>query len=161
MYIKVFPLTMFCSGTSPDDDDLPVVDPKFVAFLRATLAQMAGTEILDPEIIDLEFWASWPRRFYNIRNYDGTKEMVEEKKKADRNSFVLHNLQHSESLPAEERGRGEQQEEEPPSISSPSTGATAAPTTAASVASTKAVGETTSKTGAAIQSSKRKVFTIK
>ena len=56
---------------------MPPLDPKFVAFLRATLSKMAGTDILNPEVIDLDFWNSWPRRFYNIRAYDMTKEELE------------------------------------------------------------------------------------
>ena len=46
--------------------------------MRATLAKMAGTNILNPETINLEFWSSWPRRFYNIRAYDMTKQDFED-----------------------------------------------------------------------------------
>ena len=54
-----------------------VVDQKFVAFLRATLGKMAGTQVIDPELINLDFWSSWPRRFYNVRTYDSTKDDFE------------------------------------------------------------------------------------
>lgn len=54
--------------------DLGVVDQRFIAFLRATLGMMAGTNIIDREIIDLEFWSSWPRKFYNVRSYDSSKD---------------------------------------------------------------------------------------
>lgn len=56
---------------------LGVVDPKFVGFLRATLGMMAGTNVIDKEDINLEFWTSWTRRFYNVRAYDATKEDLE------------------------------------------------------------------------------------
>ena len=38
---------------------------------------MAGTGVIDAEIINLEFWSSWPRRFYNVRTYDSTREDFE------------------------------------------------------------------------------------
>ena len=47
-----------------------MIDPKFVAFLRATLAKMAGTGVLHKDTINLEFWSSWPNRYYNVRTYD-------------------------------------------------------------------------------------------
>ena len=61
---------------------MPQIDYKFVAFLRATLAKMAGTKVLDPQVIDLEFWLSWQRRFYNIRAYDRTKHDFDVRDKA-------------------------------------------------------------------------------
>ena len=36
---------------------------------------MAGAGILKHEIINLTFWTSWSRRFYNIRAYDLTKDL--------------------------------------------------------------------------------------
>lgn len=60
-----------------DKDGKKGIDPKFVAFLRATLSKMAGTGIIDPDFINVEFWSSWPRKFYNIRTYDSTKEEFE------------------------------------------------------------------------------------
>lgn len=54
-------------------DGNPVIDPKFIAFLRATLSKMAGVNEIDYKLIDLEFWSAWPRRFYNIKAYDATK----------------------------------------------------------------------------------------
>ena len=56
---------------------LTPVDQKFVGFLRATLGKMAGTGVIGMELIDLDFWSAWPRRFYNIRTYDLTKENFE------------------------------------------------------------------------------------
>lgn len=37
---------------------------------------MAGTGILDEDVINLSFWTTWPRRFYNIRAYDLTKDDI-------------------------------------------------------------------------------------
>ena len=56
---------------------MQVVDPAFISFLRATLSQMAGTGVIDKAYIDFDFWAAWPRRFYNVRSYDITKEDFE------------------------------------------------------------------------------------
>lgn len=57
-----------------DKQEDGLLDNNFVAFLRATLGKMAGTGILEMEVIDLDFWTAWPRRFYNIKAYDLTKD---------------------------------------------------------------------------------------
>ena len=56
---------------------LDVVDLSFVAFLRATLGMMAGTEVINKEYVDFDFWTAWPRKFYNVRSYDATREAFE------------------------------------------------------------------------------------
>lgn len=48
-----------------------MVSMKFIAFLKGTLGQMVHTKVID---VKLDFWESWPRKFYNIRYYDTTKE---------------------------------------------------------------------------------------
>ena len=50
------------------------VNIKFIVFLKATLGKMMATEILPNGFIDLHFWQSWPRRFYNIKCYHNSKE---------------------------------------------------------------------------------------
>ena len=56
----------------------PDIDSKFINFFRATLAKMYGIGALKKEFIDHKFWDSWPKRFYNIRAYDTTKELQDE-----------------------------------------------------------------------------------
>ena len=56
---------------------LKPVDQRFIGFLRATLGKMAGTGVIAMDLIDLDFWSAWPRRFYNVRTYDLTKENFE------------------------------------------------------------------------------------
>lgn len=34
---------------------------------------MAGNFFLDLGLINADFWSAWPRRFYNIKHYDATK----------------------------------------------------------------------------------------
>ena len=58
-------------GTTVSQPD--TVNPAFISFLKATLGKMVGCKILDREAINLEFWETWPRKFYNIRTYDVTK----------------------------------------------------------------------------------------
>ena len=55
----------------------PVVNTSFVAFLRATLGEMAGTGVIDREFINFDFWTAWPRKFYNVKSYDLTKDDFE------------------------------------------------------------------------------------
>lgn len=40
---------------------------------------MAGIGIIEPEVINLDFWNSWSRRFYNVRTYDNTRKEFEDK----------------------------------------------------------------------------------
>lgn len=56
---------------------LPLISHKFISFFKCTLAKMAGTNVIKKEIINLNLWASWPRKFYNIRAYDLTKDYAE------------------------------------------------------------------------------------
>ena len=56
--INIFISFSFSNKVSPD-----ILDYRFVAFLRATLGKMAGTGIIDHEVINLDFWNSWPRRY--------------------------------------------------------------------------------------------------
>ena len=53
------------------------VNIKFIVFLKATLGKMMGTEILPNGFLDLHFWQSWPRKFYNVKAYDGTKLILD------------------------------------------------------------------------------------
>ena len=54
------------------------VNIKFIVFLKATLGKMMGTGILPHDFVDLQFWQSWPRKFYNVKAYDSTKEASDE-----------------------------------------------------------------------------------
>ena len=49
------------------------VNIRFIVFLKATLGKMVGTKLLDADTINLNFWESWPKRFYNVRSYDASK----------------------------------------------------------------------------------------
>ena len=46
------------------------VPVNFVAFLRASLAKMAGHGFLKPDLIDLEFWSKMHLRFSSVKFYD-------------------------------------------------------------------------------------------
>ena len=50
------------------------VNFKFIVFLKATLGKMVGTKVLDKETINYHFWETWPKKFYNIKSYDSSKE---------------------------------------------------------------------------------------
>lgn len=52
---------------------------------------MAGTGVINKDHINLEFWTAWPRRFYNIRAYDSTKENLEN-----------HDSDHEDAMSSEE-----------------------------------------------------------
>ena len=47
-----------------------VVSVEFVAFLRASLAKLAGLKYIKPDLIDMEFWAKMPLKFNAIKYYD-------------------------------------------------------------------------------------------
>ena len=49
------------------------VNMRFIVFLKATLAKMVANKFLPDDFIDLQFWESFPHKFYNIKSYDGTK----------------------------------------------------------------------------------------
>lgn len=70
IYLFFVPFTM---AQSMNKSELPVLDQDFVAFLKATLGKMAGTDVIDRDHIALDFWSGWPRKFYNVRSYDLTK----------------------------------------------------------------------------------------
>lgn len=53
------------------------VNMKFIIFLKATLGKMAATKCLDQDFINLKFWQNWPRKFYNVKSYDSTKDVFE------------------------------------------------------------------------------------
>ena len=53
------------------------VNIKFIVFLKATLGKMMGTGILPNDFVDLNFWQSWPRKFYNVKSYNSTKETID------------------------------------------------------------------------------------
>ena len=57
-------------------EDKGFVNIKFIVFLKATLGKMMGTDILPNGFLDLHFWQSWPRKFYNIWCYDSTKDLI-------------------------------------------------------------------------------------
>ena len=41
--------------------------------MKTTLGKMVATNTLPSDFINLHFWESWPRRFYNIKSYDASK----------------------------------------------------------------------------------------
>lgn len=49
------------------------VNNRFIIFLKATLGRMVATKILGKDFLDLHFWQLWPKKFYQIRAYDSTK----------------------------------------------------------------------------------------
>ena len=75
-----------------------LVDPNFIAFLRATLGKMAGTNVLDMGVIDLDFWTAWPRRFYNIRTYDATRDEFDHLFNEDTESDLSCSLRSASSV---------------------------------------------------------------
>lgn len=55
---------------SPRKNQGPIVPTKFVAFLRASLAKMAGYKYIKSELIDAEFWSKMPLKFTAVKFYD-------------------------------------------------------------------------------------------
>ena len=51
---------------------------KFIVFLKGTLGKMVATGVLEKELINLDFWETWPRKFYNLKSYDMTKDEFED-----------------------------------------------------------------------------------
>ena len=49
---------------------------RFIVFLKATLGKMVGTKLLHPDILNYSFWETWPKRFYNVKSYDNSKEPI-------------------------------------------------------------------------------------
>ena len=50
------------------------VNMKFIVFLKMTLGKMVGNKTLPKDFINLHFWQKWPRKFYNVKSYNGTKQ---------------------------------------------------------------------------------------
>lgn len=53
------------------------VSMKFIIFLKTTLGKMVAINVFDHDFINLQFWQKWPRKFYNIKSYDCTKDEFE------------------------------------------------------------------------------------
>ena len=56
---------------------------KFIVFLKGTLGKMVATKTLPNDFINLQFWQSWPQKFYNIKSYDKTKNEVNNREEDD------------------------------------------------------------------------------
>ena len=63
------------------------VNMKFIVFLKTTLGKMVATKTLAADFINLEFWQKWPRKFYNVKCYDSTKEQFEKDAAALNNPY--------------------------------------------------------------------------
>ena len=50
-----------------------MVDETFISFLKGKLGKMVGIGLLTANEINVSFWDTWPRRFYNIKSYDLSK----------------------------------------------------------------------------------------
>ena len=57
------------------------VPVQFVWFLRVALSKMAGHRFINPELIDLQFWAKMPLKFSAVRHYDKSLVMKSHLKK--------------------------------------------------------------------------------
>ena len=53
------------------------VSMKFIIFLKGTLGKMVATKILECNFINLQFWQTFPQKFYNIKYYDSSKKLFE------------------------------------------------------------------------------------
>ena len=67
------------ANNSRISDDPDVVPAEFVALIKSTLARTAGAGLLDPDIVDLEFWNNWPKKYREAKRY--VHEQDEKKKK--------------------------------------------------------------------------------
>lgn len=47
----------------------PMVDPKFVALLKSSVARLVGQGILKPCMMSLKFWSKWKKKFADSRRY--------------------------------------------------------------------------------------------
>lgn len=98
-------LIFYLLNSGGSKEEISPLDSKFIAFLKATLAKMAGLDVISIDFIDLDFWLSWPRRFYNIRSYDLTKRELENdldqenNDVADKNSTINSPIPRSETPP--------------------------------------------------------------
>ena len=55
-----------------------MVNMKFIVFLKGTLGKMVATNTLKKDFINLDFWETWPRKFYNVKAYDLTKDETDD-----------------------------------------------------------------------------------
>ena len=60
----------FTSSRTKKKSNIPSVPANFIAFLRASLAKMAGSNYIKPELIDMEFWTKIPIKFSAVKYYD-------------------------------------------------------------------------------------------
>lgn len=66
---------------------------------------MAGAGVISKELISLDFWVAWPRRFYNIRTYD---EEEGDEREDDHEQFHSFN----DVIEEEEEGENDDEGEE-------------------------------------------------
>ena len=72
-YMVLFVLCyLFCYNlhSRPRKNKPGTIPVKFVAFLRASLAKMAGHHYISPDFIDMEFWAKMPLKLSAVKLYD-------------------------------------------------------------------------------------------
>lgn len=63
-------ITIFFLSNRKNGDKDPHVDPRFVALLKTTVGKLAGENVIDRSIIDLEFWSKWPSKFREAKRYE-------------------------------------------------------------------------------------------
>ena len=54
-------------------EDKGYINIRFIIFLKTTLGKMVATGLLPKDFIDLHFWQQWPKKIYNIKYYDSSK----------------------------------------------------------------------------------------
>ena len=53
-----------------------MVDPRFIALLKTTVARMAGEIMIPVSHINLEFWAKWLKKFRENNRYEIIKVLI-------------------------------------------------------------------------------------
>ena len=51
-----------------------MVPQEFVTLLKLSLAKLMSRGILDADIVDLEFWLKWPKKFTSVSQYENNKK---------------------------------------------------------------------------------------
>ena len=106
-YFPSFFYLINCSMSNKFAQEKGYVNLKFIMFLKTTLGKMMATNTIASDMFDLNFWHSWPKKYYNSKCFDNCKGFFHKEKESD-----LEQLQ--EQVADKEAGQiyGKQQRDE-------------------------------------------------
>lgn len=61
---------------SPSRNQHAHIPYEFVHLMKSTLTTMAEKGLLDPSLVNLDFWRAWPKKISNIQKYEQKRDVI-------------------------------------------------------------------------------------